>query len=199
MNPDRPIVAFDFDGTLSTVDSFVLFLRYIAPGPQFWLNLAAALPAFAVYPIRRDRHELKQALSTVFLKNGRVEDIAPYVERFVANVLPRIIRPGALDAIAAHKRDGHRVLLVSASPALYLEPWAKAHGFEATLATQLEVRNGTFTGRIEGRNCRGAEKVRRISAYIGHTPILAAAYGDSAGDTEMLALATTTHFKPFRH
>lgn len=197
-NPVKPVVAFDFDGTISTVDSFVLFLRYIAPGVQFWLNLIETLPAFLQYPFDRDRHRLKQALVRAFLKDGREEDLAPHAEAFARDVLPRIVRAKALDAIAAHKRDGHRLILVSASPALYLRYWAKAHGFETAIATELETRNGAFTGRIQGRNCRAAEKVIRLQAYLGGPVILHSAYGDSAGDTEMLAAAAHAHFKPFR-
>ena len=40
-----------------------------------------------------------------------------------------------------------------------------------------------------GGNCRGAEKARRLRAYLHSDDVELWAYGDSAGDTELLAMA----------
>jgi phosphatidylglycerophosphatase C len=83
-------------------------------------------------------------------------------------------------------------VLVSASPELYVAPIGRRLGFDAVLATRLEVgADGRLTGRLLGANCRGAEKVARLRQWRGDGLALAYAYGDSAGDTEMLALAAT--------
>jgi phosphatidylglycerophosphatase C len=92
--------------------------------------------------------------------------------------------------VQEHKRRGHRLVLVSASPALYLTVWAARAGFDAVLATELEFRDGRFSGRLASPNCWGPEKVRRLQQWFGdaRTQVLYA-YGDSRGDREMLALA----------
>jgi phosphatidylglycerophosphatase C len=46
-----------------------------------------------------------------------------------------------------------------------------------------------LTGRLEGRNCRGPEKVRRLKEAFGDSFALSAAYGDTDGDKEMLEAA----------
>ena len=48
-----------------------------------------------------------------------------------------------------------------------------------------------------GPNCRGEEKVRRLRAAYGADVKLAAAYGDTSGDTEMLAFAAEAGFRVF--
>jgi phosphoserine phosphatase len=57
-----------------------------------------------------------------------------------------------------------------------------------------------FDGKLLGNNCRGAEKLARLEALIGgddgHTIY---AYGDSAGDREMLRAADFPFYRPFRH
>jgi phosphatidylglycerophosphatase C len=96
-----------------------------------------------------------------------------------------------------HRRAGHRLVIVSASPTIYLETAGRLLGVDAVLATELEVDgNGRLTGRLSRPNCRGAEKALRLQAWLesaGRAPSGRPrelwAYGDSAGDGEMLALA----------
>src|SRR5207247_1629419 len=69
-------------------------------------------------------------------------------------------------------------------------PIGRRLGFDAVLATRLEVDGaGVLTGQLAGANCRGPEKVARLRAWRGDTLVVAYAYGDSAGDREMLAVA----------
>ena len=65
----QPVVAFDFDGTLTIRDSFTAFLRWRA-GPGGWaLGLVKMAPAIAAYARHRDRGILKAASVAEFLKN----------------------------------------------------------------------------------------------------------------------------------
>ena len=68
------------------------------------------------------------------------------------------------------------------------------------IATRLEVKNGKITGGIEGRNCRGEQKVVCILEQWNldeYNEIYA--YGNSPDDKPMLALATKSFYKPFRN
>ena len=49
--------------------------------------------------------------------------------------------------------------------------------------------HGRCTGRLDGANCRGPEKATRLQTLLGDDPVELWAYGNSAGDDEMLALA----------
>jgi phosphatidylglycerophosphatase C len=53
------------------------------------------------------------------------------------------------------------------------------------------------TGAFAGANCRGPEKVRRLREAFGDDVRLEAAYGDTDGDKEMLALAEEQGMKVF--
>jgi phosphatidylglycerophosphatase C len=58
------------------------------------------------------------------------------------------------------------------------------------LATELELRDGRFSGRLASPNCWGPEKARQLQQCFGSDqPPVLFAYGDSQGDREMLALA----------
>ena len=68
------------------------------------------------------------------------------------------------------------------------------------LATRLAVgADGRLTGELDGANCRGPEKVRRLhewldTAHGGRSAVEVVAYGDSPGDREMLADADEPHW-----
>ena len=81
-------------------------------------------------------------------------------------------------------------MIVSASLGVYLRPIAERLRFDAVLATELEVgADGRLTGRLAGANVRGAEKARRLDAWLGGEPAYVWAYGDSSGDRELWARA----------
>ena len=67
-----------------------------------------------------------------------------------------------------------------------------AHG---SIATLLEVdASGRLTGRYEGGNCRGEEKIRRLRLWMVENDLGDArlwAYGNSRGDLRMLRAADT--------
>jgi phosphoserine phosphatase len=73
---------------------------------------------------------------------------------------------------------------------MYLRPIAERLRFDAVLSTDLEIGpDGLLTGRIDGANVRGAEKARRLDAWIGDRPAYVWAYGDSSGDKMLWARA----------
>ncbi|MGB0149162.1 MAG: haloacid dehalogenase-like hydrolase, partial [Ilumatobacteraceae bacterium] len=62
------------------------------------------------------------------------------------------------------------------------------------LATELESYGSVLTGRIHGENVRGNEKVLKLETFLSRvgyerSEVFVTAYGDSAGDSEMLAWA----------
>lgn len=88
--------------------------------------------------------------------------------------------------------------MVSASLDLYLQPIADALGFDKPPCTNVSTNHHVFNGELQGRNCRGAEKVSRLQALLGDlASVEIYAYGDSNGDREMLEVANHPHFRLF--
>ena len=113
--------------------------------------------------------------------------------------LDRYLRSEALQRLTWHQSQGHRCILVSASLEFYLKPWALRHGFEAVLASQVELSPlGKMTGHLVGLNCWGPEKLRRLLAYLGtKKDYQLYVYGDSRGDRELLAFADYPFYRRF--
>ena len=195
---DQAIVAFDFDGTLTIRDSFTEFLRWRAGAGGWALGLVKMAPALAAYARDRDRGRIKAASVREFLKGVPRAQLEQDADAFAGQVWPGFMR---YDALAAWKEWGakgaHRVI-VTASPETTVAPFARRLGAEALLGTPL-VFDGDdrVTGAFASPNCRGEEKVRRLRAVYGEKVRLAAAYGDTSGDTEMLQIADEAGFRVF--
>jgi phosphatidylglycerophosphatase C len=186
----RTVAAFDFDGTLAERDSFLPFLRRVCGARELAVALALATPHLARAAGGGDRDPVKSALVGRLLAGRRVDDLEPAVRAYAEHVVASCIRGDVLERVEWHRRGGHELVIVSASPELYLVPVGQLLGFDAVLATRLEVdAAGRFTGRLDGRNVRGPEKTARLRAHVGDGPVRLWAYGDSAGDRELLALA----------
>ena len=116
--------------------------------------------------------------------------LADAAESYADHVVATGLRPDVRARVEWHRAEGHELVLVSASPELYVAPIGRRLGFDEVLATRLEVdADDRLTGRLVGANCRGPEKVARLQEWRGDNLVVAFAYGDSTGDREMLALA----------
>lgn len=195
---ERPIVAFDFDGTLTIRDSFTAFLRWRAGAAGWAIGLARMAPALAAYVGDRDRGRIKAASVREFLHNMDRATLEREAERYAEQVWDRFMRPDALACWNAWGDKGAHRVIVTASPETTVAPFARRLGAEGLLGTQLVFdTHDRVTGAFAGENCRGAEKVRRLHAAYGPNMTLAAAYGDTSGDTEMIAIAEEKGFRVF--
>jgi phosphatidylglycerophosphatase C len=114
------------------------------------------------------------------------------------------LRGDTLATLQGHLEAGDTVVIVSASYSVYVEPLAVLLGVHHALATRLAVgADGRLTGELDGSNCRGPEKVRRLHEWLDTTLRRAGhrrgvAYGDSPGDRDLLADADEPHWVPSR-
>ena len=194
----RPIVAaFDFDGTITHSDSFLPFLRAVAGNAryaQYMLDLSPVLLGYGVGLVKN--HQAKaQVLAKFFTGKDRVQ-VGQIAQDFATRLLPGLIRPGALARLAWHQQQGHRCVIVSASLECYLRPWAETVGVRDIIGSRLATAGAVYNGELDGTNCYGAEKVRRLQALLGaRTDYTLYAYGDSQGDRELLACADYAYYR----
>jgi phosphatidylglycerophosphatase C len=200
-NLSKPIIAaFDFDGTLTYGDSLLPFLSYVSGKTAAGINTFFEIPHLLQYVLgSMDRQGLKEAFLTRFLKGKTRDEISTLGEQFAKEIIPGMVRPEGLQRIAWHKMQGHRCLLVSANLDSYLLPWGRLAGIDDIISSRVEFSsNGFVTGHLQGLNCRGAEKVRRLTEILGpKSEYILYAYGDSAGDRELLAFADYPFYRKF--
>lgn len=195
----RKLVLFDFDGTITTKDTFIEFLIFYAGLPRFLFGMALMSPYLGLFALKLvPNWKAKQKVIRYFLGGVSTEILRAKCEEFSEKVLPALIRPGAIQTINQYKTDQSVVAVVSASAEDWVQPWCRKQGI-LCIATQLEVENGKITGDLCGPNCYGPEKVKRIEKQFKLKEFdEIVAYGDSSGDKEMFGIAHQYHYKPFR-
>jgi phosphatidylglycerophosphatase C len=192
----RPLALFDFDNTLSLCDTTVLFALYCGGASKVFAPAAQLAAERLRGPIpRKRRKEVLYSSTLGGTKNAQLEELS---ERFAALILKAGMNENIVSELRRHKDGGARVIIVSASPEDYLRFIAEKLGVEL-LGTRLERSGDTVTGRVEGENCRGPEKIRRLGEILAlsdYSPVIA--YGDSEGDAEMLQASTEPHLRTGR-
>lgn len=200
---DEPIegpvlVAFDFDGTLTVKDSFIAFLRWRAGPIRYAFGLVRLLPAAIRYLMKPDRGAIKAAAVREFLKGVPRAQLERDAKIFAERFAPSLIRPDALATWKRWRRKGARPVIVTASPDLIVAPFARGLGADTLIGSELAFDDqDRVVGTLRGANCRGPEKVRRLQEVFGPDVRLAAAYGDTEGDREMLEMADERGYRVF--
>ena len=197
---EKPSLAlFDFDGTISNRDSFLLFVRKTVGLARFYTGMVQLSPRIGRFLLKcYPNQNLKEDVLTRFFREYSITAFREAAETFCREDVPCILRRRAESRLRWHQNRGDRVAVVSATPELILAPWCRQHGLDL-LATRLQVVDGRLSGRIEGENFRGMVKVDQIkNRYrLGNYKEIYA-YGDTRGDKPMLALATHSFYRPFR-
>lgn len=199
-DPLRPVgvVAFDFDGTLTVRDSFTDFLSWNAGALAWMRGLVALAPDALRYLANRDRGLLKGAAARRFLAGTPLHELEARARAYAEARSRSLLRPDALNSWRYWRSRGATLVIVTASPEYLVAPFARGLGADHLLGTRLAVdADGRLTGDLDGANCRGPEKVRRLRETFGEDVRLAAAYGDTAGDRDMLAIAVHAGFREF--
>ncbi|PZR31038.1 HAD-IB family hydrolase [Caulobacter segnis] len=199
MGDERALVAFDFDGTLTVKDSFNTFLKWRA-GPRRWTRgVIRLIPALITYGFDRNRGKLKAAAVREFLKGATIAEIEADARAFAQAFAPSLLRPDAVAVWRSWRAKGARIVIVTASPEITVAPFARGLGADLLIGTRLTCsEDGRILGGLDGANCRAMEKVVRLQETFGPDVHLAAAYGDTSGDTEMLAIADEKGYRVFR-
>ena len=199
MNQTQALALFDLDGTLTRRDTLSdLLIR------QFGLRrcLAAGIPLapllLGVPGGLVSRDTAKTRVLTAFFGGMPEQEFLAMGERYAEEHLDNLLRPQARERLHWHISEGHRVIVISASVSDWIRPWTDRQGIEL-LASEAARENGRITGELAGANCRGEEKVRRLRGLLDpsdYQPIYA--YGDTDGDTAMLALADHPTYRGLR-
>ncbi|WP_148571065.1 HAD-IB family hydrolase [Aliarcobacter cryaerophilus] len=195
----KKIAFFDFDGTITTDDSLLKFIRFVVGDRRFLLGLVVLSPMLVLYKLKLiPNYKAKQYMLSWFFKGMSEDAFFKVANEYSLVHIDKILRLKAIEKINWHKNQGHKVVVVSASIDCWLRPWCEKNGLEL-IATKLEIKDDIVTGKLLSKNCYGVEKVNRIKElYDLENFDYIYAYGDSSGDKQMLELAHEKFYKPFR-
>lgn len=195
------IAAFDCDGTLIRGDATRCFLVLLRGPFGLVLDLCRLTPQLLAWSLRRcSTAQLKEAVLNHALQ------VVPARQREIALLqLPGILiaqlRSEAVARLRSHQQQGHRCLIVTASPEPLVAPLAQHLGVEliATGCSDFLKVSPARPLLLTTPNCKGPEKLRRLERYLGvlPPPEQLEAYGDSRGDRELLQASGHPHWRSF--
>ena len=194
----RPVVAaFDLDGTLTRGGSVVAWLRFLAGTTKVARAISQHAPSLLLGALLSGEtaDNAKEALFREVLQGIPEQEARERSASFAAHHLAEELRGDTAARLQWHQAQGHLVVIVSASPELYVNVIAEQLGADGHVGTQLALDPlGRLTGGYLGRNCRGAEKIRRLNEWIATNVATSGrpelyAYGNSRGDRRLLAAA----------
>lgn len=209
------IYCFDFDGTLTTKDTLIEFIKFAKGKKNFLLGFLLYSPLLVLMKLHLyPNWKAKQKVFKHFFAGTTSEEFDKACYAFAKNNL-YLLRQEGISLIEQACQRHERILVVSASIDNWVRPFFNIQNMSdiEVLGTQIEIVNGKVTGQFKTNNCYGEEKVHRICEALtktiengkgastlefDRTQYEIEAFGDSRGDKEMLAFADKGHYKPFR-
>ena len=197
------IAAFDCDGTLIRGDATLRFLLLLRGPLGLIKDLWSLKPLILLYAIKGcNAGEFKQKLMNKSLQSTSIIKRELILLEKLPYLLKQLLRTEAIKRLEWHKRQGHRCLIITASPEPLITSLAKDLNVEL-IATgsnnPLDIRVGNDF-LLTTPNCKGPEKLVRLKKYLGYmpSPEELEAYGDSSGDRELLKASKYPHFRNFK-
>lgn len=184
----RNIAVFDFDGTLTSRDTLLDFIRFVYDGRCMSMLMGFMLIAPQVMLMKvhlLSNHAVKERMLAYFFGGMQQSELERYGRDYVRRA-KTLLRDDVYARFAEHVKRGDDVYVVSASLEEWVRPVCMSLGAKAVIGTQFDTRSG----RYASPNCYGAEKVRRFCEIEPERDTYhLKAYGDSRGDKEMFAFA----------
>lgn len=198
---ERKIAVFDFDGTITSKDTLLEFIKY---SKGYWKLLGTFIlfsPILIGYKLNiYPNWKAKQKIFSFLFKGMKISYFHELCIKFFNKKGESLLRSDAIDKINELKRQGYELVIVSASIDCWIKPFANHLGISTVLATEIELDyNECLTGFFCQTNCFGKEKVKRIlENFPERETYELIAFGDSKGDKEMLAFADAGYYRIFR-
>ena len=187
----RCIAVFDLDGTLTTKDTLLEFIKFACGVPRLYWGFLLFCPILILMKLHLfPNWKAKQLFFSHFFKGWEYNDFKAKGQLF-ANEIEKMENRKMLEKLNDHLNHSDVVYVISASIFEWVQPWCEKIGVSRVLATQIEVdANGIISGRFATKNCYGKEKVRRLlEVEPERRSYILYAYGDSRGDKEMIAFS----------
>lgn len=197
MNKRKNIAVFDFDGTITTIDTLPDFLIFTFGYIRFIKEVVISIPQLVAYKLHfLSNHEAKEYFIARFIKGMETDKFNKICITYCKKRLPLVLNELVLERILWHKNNNDTLLIISASLYTWIFPWAVEYGFKSVIATELESKADILTGKFRTKNCYGVEKVNRFfEEYPDRDSYVLYVYGNSRGDKNLMEISDKSWYK----
>lgn len=184
------IAVFDFDGTLTTKDTFIEFAYFVHGRLYTWFTILLFSPLLLLMKLHLANNSKVKQLMFSFLYKGMDYLRFKQLGSDFANIIDSFVRKSTFYELNNFKHNAVPIYIVSASIDAWVRPWCVKHGIGNVICTEIAIDNGVVTGKFLTPNCFGPEKVKRLSAAVGTLEDqYVTVFGDSRGDKELMRIA----------
>jgi len=168
----KRLAIFDVDYTITKKETQIELFKYvIKEDKRNLIYIPRVIFSGLMYFIKiYDERRVKES----FLKfiDGKAEnELKQLVERFYKNRLSKILYEDSINMIKKLKKEGYDIYLISASPEFYLYELYAIKEIDRIIGSKFSLKDGKFNRKMEGENCKGEEKVRRLKEVISEENI----------------------------
>ena len=188
------LAIFDIDYTITRKETLMEFFKYIVSKDIKNIKfLPRALYSGAMYGIKVfDERRVKECFLK-FIENIDEAELAKLTKSFYDEKISKILYKDAVDMIKKLKNEGYMVVLISASPEFYVKEFYAIKEVDLIIGTKFAFEDGKFIRKMDGKNCKGEEKVRRLNEVLKEKNINADfknsyMFSDSLSDKPLLDL-----------
>ncbi|MCK5774930.1 MAG: HAD-IB family hydrolase [Bacteroidales bacterium] len=184
------IVFIDLDKTLLTVNSGkVLAWAAYKEGLLSNRNLIKAISLSLIYKLHLINSVKTTVLMVEWLKGLSETAVENFAKKVTEQKLINLIRPSMIEEINKHKKQKARIIILSAALPYICQPLANHLNLDGVICSTMEIDQGLFTGKPQGKMCMEEEKAVRIREYCQKNNFNlqdAYCYGDSYSDRFVL-------------
>jgi phosphatidylglycerophosphatase C len=196
----KSIALFDFDGTISTIDSVTYFYKFLYKCNLHYFinNYILCSLHILLYRIRLISYlPLKEYRLDVHTSRFNDVELKMLATEFYSKYFSGILNPKALERIQWHKNQGHDVWVISASYDFLLNDWSAENGIKLIANRTVKKKYKRY---IDGKDVNFEGKLEYLKLHVNldvYSEVYA--YGDSEGDNALLSVAHFKYYKPFRN
>jgi phosphatidylglycerophosphatase C len=156
MPESKPAALFDFDKTLLKGESMSLFLPFVA---RRYGRALLELPRLGLWTApyvlgATSKEKMKTRLFRI-LRHVPEEQRPALVNEFADKVLKPRLYPAGLEVVSSHRRQGHTLVLASASCDVYMDAVSKFLEFDVLVCTRTQPVGPDCAPVVVGANCYG--------------------------------------------
>lgn len=197
INEKSIIAVFDLDGTITSKDTYLEFIKFARGKVNYFLGLAVLSPLIIAYYLKiLSNSKLKESFFSFHFKGKNSLVIKELGDKFAEYEIPKLTRKGANKVIEWHKRKNNDIIILSASADIWIKKWCDINNFKL-ICSEFEVENDKFTGKLKGQNCYGKQKRFLLQSYLKNQTLkYSYGYGDNSADKFFLELLDETYLMP---
>lgn len=161
------LAIFDVDYTITKKETLMqLFFFMLSENLRNIIYIPRAIISGFLYAIGVfDEKKVKESFLR-FIYNKNESEVYSISKKFYKNKISKILYKDAVYKIKSLKEKGYKIYLISASPEFYLFQFYNIKEVDKIIGTKFIFENGRFICKMEGENCKGEEKVKRLTKEL---------------------------------